>query len=34
VGKEEGIADEEVRERLRQAADEAYAARVEKNSPR
>jgi preprotein translocase subunit SecA len=31
--KEEGIADEEIRERLRKAADEAYAARVEKNSP-
>jgi preprotein translocase subunit SecA len=30
--KEEGIADEEVRERLRQAADDAYAARIEKNS--
>jgi preprotein translocase subunit SecA len=30
--KEEGIADEEMRERLRKAADEAYAARVEKNS--
>ena len=30
--KEEGIADEEMRERLRQAADEAYAARIEKNS--
>jgi preprotein translocase subunit SecA len=30
--KEEGIADEEIRERLRKAADEAYAARVEKNS--
>ncbi|WP_164107742.1 hypothetical protein, partial [Serratia marcescens] len=31
--KEEGIADEEIRERLRKAADEAYAARVEKNTP-
>ena len=31
--KEEGIADEEIRERLQKAADEAYAARVEKNSP-
>jgi preprotein translocase subunit SecA len=30
--KEEGIADEEMRERLRQAADAAYAERVEKNS--
>src|SRR5215210_3416472 len=30
--KEEGIADEEMRERLRKGADEAYAARVEKNS--
>ena len=30
--KEEGIADEEMRERLRKASDEAYAARVEKNS--
>jgi preprotein translocase subunit SecA len=30
--KEEGIADEEMRERLRQAADDAYGARVEKNS--
>jgi preprotein translocase subunit SecA len=30
--KEEGIADEEIRERLRKAADEAYAARVEANS--
>jgi len=29
---EEGIADEEIRERLLKAADEAYAARVEKNS--
>ena len=27
--KEEGIADEEMRERLRKAADEAYAQRVE-----
>ncbi|MCJ2034138.1 preprotein translocase subunit SecA [Methylobacterium sp. J-068] len=31
--KEEGIADEEMRDRLRQAADDAYAARVEKNTP-
>ncbi len=31
--KEEGIADEEMRERLRHAADEGYAARVAKNSP-
>ncbi|MFC0284092.1 preprotein translocase subunit SecA [Camelimonas abortus] len=31
--REEGIADEEIRERLRRAADEAYAARVERNSP-
>jgi preprotein translocase subunit SecA len=30
--KEEGIADEEMRERLRKGADEAYAGRVEKNS--
>jgi preprotein translocase subunit SecA len=30
--KEEGIADEEMRERLIKAADEAYAARVEKNT--
>ncbi|HYA80932.1 MAG TPA: preprotein translocase subunit SecA [Methylocystis sp.] len=30
---EEGIADEEIRERLLKAADDAYAARVEKNSP-
>jgi preprotein translocase subunit SecA len=30
--KEEGIADEEIRERLRKAADEAYAKRVEANS--
>ena len=30
--KEEGIADEEMRERLQKAADEAYQARVEKNS--
>jgi len=30
--KEEGIADEEIRDRLRKAADEDYAARVEKNS--
>jgi preprotein translocase subunit SecA len=31
--REEGIADEEMRERLRTAADEHYAARVEKNTP-
>ncbi|HEU4520054.1 MAG TPA: preprotein translocase subunit SecA [Microvirga sp.] len=31
--KEEGIADEEIRERLRKAADDAYATRVEANSP-
>ncbi|HEV2557776.1 MAG TPA: preprotein translocase subunit SecA [Microvirga sp.] len=31
--KEEGIADEEIRDRLRKAADEAYLARIEKNSP-
>jgi preprotein translocase subunit SecA len=31
--KEEGIADEEIRERLRSAADEAYGKRVEANSP-
>jgi preprotein translocase subunit SecA len=31
--KEEGIADEEIRERIK-AADEAYAARIEKNTPR
>ncbi len=31
--KEEGISDEEMRERLHNAADEAYAARVEKNGP-
>ncbi|MGL4495544.1 MAG: preprotein translocase subunit SecA [Beijerinckiaceae bacterium] len=31
--KEEGIADEEIRERLKKAADEAYAARIEKNTP-
>jgi preprotein translocase subunit SecA len=30
--KEEGIADEEIKERLLQAANEAYAARVEKNT--
>ena len=30
--KEEGIADEEMRERLRHAADESYAARTEKNT--
>jgi preprotein translocase subunit SecA len=30
--KEEGIADEEIRERLRKAADEGYAQRVEANS--
>ena len=31
---EEGIADEEIRERLHAGAEEAYAARVEKNTPR
>ena len=31
--KEEGIADEEMRDRLHKAADDAYAARVAKNSP-
>ncbi|MCW6507542.1 preprotein translocase subunit SecA [Lichenifustis flavocetrariae] len=31
--KEEGIADEEMRERLQKAADDAYTARVERNSP-
>jgi preprotein translocase subunit SecA len=31
-GKEEGIADEEMRERLRKASDEAYSARVATNS--
>jgi preprotein translocase subunit SecA len=31
--REEGIADEEIRERLRNAADEAYGKRVEANSP-
>ncbi|HSP24135.1 MAG TPA: SEC-C metal-binding domain-containing protein, partial [Saliniramus sp.] len=31
--REEGIADEEMRERLRSAADDHYAARVEKNTP-
>src|SRR3954469_10380720 len=31
--KEEGIADEEMRERLRKASDEAYGKRVEANSP-
>ena len=31
--KEEGIADEEMRERLQKAADAAYAERVEKNTP-
>ncbi|MHC1999678.1 preprotein translocase subunit SecA [Methylobacterium sp. CM6241] len=31
--KEEGIADEEMRDRLRTASDEAYAARTEKNTP-
>jgi preprotein translocase subunit SecA len=30
--KEEGIADEEIRERILKAADEAYAARTEKNT--
>lgn len=31
--KEEGIADDEIRERIRKAADESYAKRVEANSP-
>ncbi len=31
--KEEGIADEELRERLQNAADDAYAAREKMNSP-
>jgi preprotein translocase subunit SecA len=31
--KEEGIADEELRERLEKAADEAYVVREQKNSP-
>ncbi|MGO4572194.1 preprotein translocase subunit SecA [Microvirga sp. 2TAF3] len=31
--KEEGIADDEIRERIRKAADEAYARRIEENSP-
>jgi preprotein translocase subunit SecA len=31
--KEEGIADEEIRERIQKAADEAYAKRVEENTP-
>jgi preprotein translocase subunit SecA len=31
--REEGIADEEMRERLTKAADEAYAVRLEKNTP-
>ena len=31
--KEEGIADEEMRERLQAAADGAYAARIDKNGP-
>jgi preprotein translocase subunit SecA len=31
--KEEGIADEEIRERILKAADESYAARTEKNTP-
>ena len=31
--KEEGIADEEMRDRLKTAADEAYARRIEKNTP-
>ena len=31
--KEEGIADEEIRDRIREAADAAYAARVERNTP-
>jgi preprotein translocase subunit SecA len=31
--KEEGIADEEIRERIKTAADEGYALRIEKNTP-
>jgi preprotein translocase subunit SecA len=31
--KEEGIADEEIRDRLRKMGDESYAARIEANSP-
>ena len=31
--KEEGIADQEIRDRLFKAADEAYAARIERNTP-
>jgi len=31
--KEEGIADEELRERLRTASDEGYARRIERNTP-
>ena len=31
--KEEGIADEEIRERLRKAADEAYEERISRNTP-
>jgi preprotein translocase subunit SecA len=31
--KEEGIADEEMRERIKSAADAAYAVRIEKNTP-
>ena len=31
--KEEGIADEEIRDRIREAADTAYAARIERNTP-
>ena len=31
--KEEGIGEEEISERLHKAADEAYAARIEKNTP-
>ncbi|MCZ8108754.1 MAG: preprotein translocase subunit SecA [Burkholderiales bacterium] len=31
--KEEGIADEEIRERIKTAADEGYAVRIEKNTP-
>lgn len=31
--KEEGIADDEIRERIKAAADEAYAERIEKNTP-
>jgi preprotein translocase subunit SecA len=32
--KEEGIAEDEIRERLRKMSDEAYTGRTERNSPR